>query len=109
MPVIASARKALRSSEAKRARNAVVKAELKRTLKNATVENIDKVVSIVDKAAKNDIIHPNKAARIKSGLAKFVAAGGEKATVKVKKKSAAAKKATAKAAMKKSVAKKAVK
>lgn len=93
MPVIASNRKALRSSEAKRARNSLAKAELKRTLKNATVENANQVVSVVDKAAKRNIIHPNKAARIKSALAKLFAAGGEKPAAK----KAAAKKATKKA------------
>lgn len=71
MPVTDSARKALRNSEAKRAHNVEIKAELKRVLKNASIENLSAVVSFVDKAAKREIIHPNKAARIKSALSKL--------------------------------------
>lgn len=97
MPVTPSARKALRNAEAKRARNTETKAELKRTLKNATVENLNKVVSIVDKAAKREIIHPNKAARIKSALATRF--GGAEVIAKIKHKvttkKAAAKKTAA--------------
>jgi small subunit ribosomal protein S20 len=87
MPVTESAKKALRNAQAKHDRNAQVKAELKRVLKNATVENMSSVVSTVDKAAKREIIHPNKAARIKSRLSRILAG-----TAPVK----AAKKATSK-------------
>lgn len=73
MPVTPSARKALRNAQAKRARNVETKLQLKRLLKNASVETLSKVVSFVDKAAKRDIIHPNKAARIKSQLSKLSA------------------------------------
>lgn len=102
MPVTASNRKALRNSLAKRARNSAAKAELKRTLKNATVENADKVVSTVDKAAKRNIIHPNKAARIKSALAKLFANGGVKPAAAKKAAKTTAKKATKKTTAKKS-------
>ena len=97
MPVTESAKKALRNAEAKRARNTVAKAELKRALKNASTETMNKVVSLVDKAAKRDIIHPNKAARIKSALAKQLANGGVATKTVVKKSTKkAVKKTTAK-------------
>jgi small subunit ribosomal protein S20 len=102
MPVTPSNRKALRNSEAKRAHNSQAKAELKRTLKNATVENANHVVSVVDKAAKRNIIHANKAARIKSALAKLFAAGGVKPAAAKKAAKTTAKKATKKTTSKKS-------
>lgn len=96
MPVTPSAAKALRNSEAKRARNSVVKAELKRQLKNVTAETLSKVVSLIDKNAKRNLIHENKAARLKAQLAKrFSGATAESAPVK--KKSTVAKKTSAKA------------
>ncbi len=104
MPVIESAKKALRSSEAKHERNLLVKAELRRALKNVTVESMSKVVSLVDKAAKRDIIHKNKAARIKSALSKITA---EAPKVKKVTKTAAKKKTQSKKTVaKKTVAKK---
>lgn len=86
MPVTESAKKALRNAQAKEARNTEVAAQLKRLLKNASPENLNEVVSFVDKAAKRAIIHPNKAARIKSRLSKI--ASGEVAPKAVKKTAA---------------------
>jgi small subunit ribosomal protein S20 len=97
MPVTESAKKALRNAEAKRARNTLIKAELKRVLKNANLENLSQVVSFVDKAAKRDIIHPNKAARIKSSLSKMTPESLEAKSTKTKKKTTKAKKTTKKA------------
>ncbi len=99
MPVTESAKKALRNAEAKHDRNSLVKADLRRALKNASLENLSKVVSLVDKAAKRAIIHPNKAARIKSRLSKLNAdmpsvAAVKKAAPKARK--AATKKRAAK-------------
>lgn len=97
MPVTESAKKALRNAEAKRARNTQVKAELKRALKNVTNETMNTVVSLVDKAAKRDIIHENKAARIKSRLSKFVEGAPKAKAVKKAKKTTAKKRTTKKA------------
>lgn len=76
-----SALKRIRNSETKRlrnryqhktARNAVRK--LEGTTKKTEAEKMfDDVISKVDKLAKKNIIHANKAARIKSRLAKHVA------------------------------------
>ncbi len=95
MPVTPSAKKALRNAEAKRQRNALLKADLKRVLKNASVEKMNEVVSFVDKAAKREIIHPNKAARIKSRLSKMVA--GEPAAKATTRRTSKAKKTATKA------------
>ncbi|MCQ2201253.1 MAG: 30S ribosomal protein S20 [Bacteroidales bacterium] len=56
---------------AKTTRNAV-KALRQTTDKAAAVELLPKVASMLDKLAKRNIIHKNKAGNIKSKLAKFV-------------------------------------
>jgi small subunit ribosomal protein S20 len=72
--------KRIRSNETKRLNNRY-KLKTTRTfikkLKAATVkeqaqEMFDKVCSMLDKLAKNNIIHKNKSANHKSSLAKFV-------------------------------------
>ena len=77
-----SALKRIRSNEAKRlrnryqhktARNAIRR--LKATEdKNEALKNLPEVISMVDKLAKKNIIHDNKAANLKSQLTKYVAA-----------------------------------
>ena len=87
MPISKSAKKALRSSEAKASRNRYRKALLKDALKKVSAESI----SMVDKAAKWGIIHPNKADRLKSQIAKQVKIGPKaKAAPATKAKKAAA-------------------
>ena len=77
-----SALKRIRSSEAKRVvnkyqhkttRNAIKKLRELTNKKEAEVL-LPSVVSMLDKLAKKNIIHANKAANLKSGLAKHVAA-----------------------------------
>lgn len=74
MPVIKSARKKLRQDKKRQADNKKLENLLKKTLKeagkNVSLKNIKEAFSIVDKAAKKNIIHKNKAARIKSALSK---------------------------------------
>ena len=76
-----SALKRIRSNDKKRlrnrfqhktARNAIRKLRSLTTKKEAN-KKFPEVVSLVDKLAKNNIIHANKAANIKSKLARFVA------------------------------------
>tara|TARA_A200000159_G_C7105715_1_gene248515 strand:+ start:32 stop:283 length:252 start_codon:yes stop_codon:yes gene_type:complete len=76
-----SALKRIRSNNKKRlrnrfqhktARNAIRKLRSLTTKKEAN-KQFPNVVSLVDKLAKKNIIHSNKAANIKSKLAKFVA------------------------------------
>ena len=53
---------------AKTMRNAVKKLRLE-TDKEAVTVALPKVVSMIDKLAKKNVIHPNKAANLKSSLA----------------------------------------
>lgn len=68
MPISKSAKKAQRVAESKTSRNRYRKDLLKDALKKADASSI----SLIDKAAKWGIIHPNKAARLKSQLSKTV-------------------------------------
>lgn len=103
MPIIKSAKKALRASLRKEKRNANQKKLLKEALRLVNAQNINATFSKIDKAAKNNIIHPNKAARFKAKLAKSVGVT-PKATKAVTPK-AKAKTATKKVATKKDVSK----
>lgn len=73
MPITKSAKKAARGSVAKRKRNLTYKASLRKLTKLArTGQKVDqtKLVKLIDKAAKVGVIHRNKAARLKSRIAK---------------------------------------
>lgn len=86
MPIIKSAKKALRQNIARRARNAKVKEGVRALAKKLTkmipaknTEEIKKTlilaIKAIDKAAKNHIIPRNTASRKKSLLAKLVNVG----------------------------------
>ena len=76
-----SALKRIRSNNAKRLRNRyqhkTARTFIKRLRtsddKTLAIELLPKVTSMVDKLAKNNIIHDNKAANLKSKLTKHVA------------------------------------
>ncbi|MBL4663461.1 MAG: 30S ribosomal protein S20 [Flavobacteriaceae bacterium] len=76
-----SALKRIRSSEVKRLRNRYqhkttrnAMKKLKELTDNKEAQALfPEVVSMLDKLAKNNVIHANKAANLKSGLAKHVA------------------------------------
>ncbi len=75
MPVTTSAKQALRKDR----RRTVVNLRRKRAAKQAadaqkrtpSPKNLQKAYSLVDKLAKHHLIHPNKAARLKSKLARL--------------------------------------
>jgi len=75
-----SAKKRIRQSESKRVKNkyyarttrSAVKKLRNTTDKEAATEQYSEVVSMLDKLAKNNVIHKNKAANLKSKLAKHV-------------------------------------
>ena len=77
-----SALKRIRSSETRRLRNRYqhkttrnAMKKLKETTNKKEAQKLfPEVVSMLDKLAKNNVIHANKAANLKSGLAKHVAA-----------------------------------
>lgn len=81
MANIKSAKKRIRSNEAKRLRNRY-QAKTMRTFikrlrtaetKKDAEELLPQVTSMVDKLAKNNVIHKNKAANLKSQLMRHVA------------------------------------
>lgn len=106
MPLLQNAKKALRSSRKKAVVNSRVRSILKtmtdKMKKEPTAENLAAAFSSIDKASKKNLIHKNKAGRIKAQLSKLVKDSETPA------KKAAPKKATSKKPAKK-VAKKTVK
>ena len=83
MPITKSAKKAMRQSLSRKARNLrrknTYKNALKELLKTASSGNkkeaeklLPKVYKAIDKAAKTNVIAKNKAARLKSKAAKMV-------------------------------------
>lgn len=112
MPIIKSAIKRVRQTKARTARNAVVKRGLKAATRNLDAalaagsktklsDLLKQVQSEIDTAVKKNLLHRNKAARMKSAYSTAVKAAGGKA---VPAKKSAPTKATAK---KKPAAKKA--
>jgi small subunit ribosomal protein S20 len=77
MPLIKSAIKKMRKDKTRTARNTKREHEMrkvvKQTRKSTTTKNLTAAFSALDKAAKVKLIHPNKAARLKSRLAKLAA------------------------------------
>lgn len=77
-----SALKRIRSNEAKHLRNKYQHKTTRNAIRNLRAIEVKKdaeailsnVISMVDKLAKNNVIHNNKAANIKSNLTKHVAA-----------------------------------
>lgn len=76
MPIIKSAIKKVRKDKLRTARNKKRETGLKSLVKkaraNKTAATLTAVFSALDKAAKVHLIHPNKAARLKSRLSKSV-------------------------------------
>ena len=77
MPILKSSKKKMRRDIKAQARNNNRRKALKDLVKvarrNSSKENLQAVFSGLDKAAKLNIIHKNKAARLKSRLSKAVA------------------------------------
>jgi small subunit ribosomal protein S20 len=100
MPIIASAKKRVRTTRKATVRNSKTKRGLKSALKlfskSPSSKSHSSVQSHLDRAAKKGVIHRNKAARLQSRAAKKAKAAGIKPTKAVKKP--AAKKTTAKKA-----------
>lgn len=122
MPIIKSAKKRVRVAKKAAVRNSKTKRALKSAVKSfhAAISGkakntaaLSKAQSEIDKAAKKNVIHKNKAARKKAQLAKAAKAAGVKPVASKKtaaKKAPAAKKPAAKKpAAKKTTAKKTTK
>ena len=83
MPVTSSAKKALkqeqrRAKENQRLRDAYKKA-IRYFKENISAKSLATTYTKIDRAAKNHLIHKNKASRLKSQLAKVLNEVGEKA------------------------------
>jgi small subunit ribosomal protein S20 len=76
MPLLPHAKKALRASKRKADQNNVVRSAartaIKRLRTNPLKEHLPAAYKAIDKAVKKGIFHQNKAARLKSQLAKLV-------------------------------------
>lgn len=76
MPVIKSAQKKLRKdkkiTEVNKKLKNIFKTAVKKALKAPTRKTVDEAVRLTDKVAKKNIIHDNKAGRIKSRLSKLI-------------------------------------
>lgn len=74
MPILKNAKKKLRQDKLRTMRNSKIEKTYKILVKAArvkkTLEAISKAFSGIDKAAKQNIIHKNKAARLKSSISK---------------------------------------
>jgi small subunit ribosomal protein S20 len=74
MPIIKSAKKKMKQDIARRARNTHVRKEMKQSIKTALQSPSSDAVTIaykrIDVASKKNVIHPNKAARLKSAVAR---------------------------------------
>lgn len=98
MPVLKHAKKKLRQDKKRTVDNYKIKSTYKKLLKAARAKKSNDALSLayqaIDKAAKKHIIHPNKAARLKSNIAK-ITSGTIKDVVNTKKSSKANKAAKA--------------
>jgi len=76
MPVTKTAKRALRVSKKKKIANSKDKSNLEIAVRLATKSkkeaDIKKASSLADRASKKNVIHKNKAARIKSALSKLL-------------------------------------
>lgn len=108
MPVIKSAKKKLRQDKKRTARNSVFEETMRKTLKEAkkspTAESVRLATQATDKAVKHHLLHKNKAARIKSGLAKLLSGKATVKKVEVKPATKKEKKATVKKSLSKKTA-----
>jgi small subunit ribosomal protein S20 len=75
MPVTKTAKRALRGSTQKQRINTAIISHLEIAIrlakKDKSGESVKKAISLTDRASKKNVIHKNKAARIKSTLSKI--------------------------------------
>jgi small subunit ribosomal protein S20 len=95
MPVIRSAKKKVRVDKRREAFNnqteRVIRSSVSNLKKSPVAENLSVVFSSIDKAAKNGVIHKNKAARMKARYAKLLTLSTATKKPAAKKKASVAK------------------
>jgi small subunit ribosomal protein S20 len=78
MPILKNAKKALRSSKRKAIVNGRVRSGMKTAIMTAQTsvsqESVSAAFSRIDRAVKHNLLHKNKAARLKSQVARTLAA-----------------------------------
>jgi small subunit ribosomal protein S20 len=76
MPVTKTAKRALRASSKKENVNKIAVSKLEIAVRRAKKSHSEKdillAISLTDRASKKKILHPNKAARMKSSLSKLL-------------------------------------
>lgn len=76
MPIIRQAIKKLAGDRKRQAKNDAtrknIRSLIKKTRKTPTRKSLSAVFSALDKAVKRNVIHPNKASRLKSRLSKLL-------------------------------------
>lgn len=82
MPNLASSKKDMRKSRARAVRNRAQRSALRTAVKKASAptasaEDKATAVTLLDRAARKGLVHPNNAARKKSRLAKQAAAAAK--------------------------------
>ena len=96
MPVTKTAKRAHRSSQAKKRVNDLLRLRLETSIrlakKTKDLKSILKAISSADKSAKKKVIHQNKAARIKSTLSKLLSKKSPTTKTKSKKAKSSRKK-----------------
>lgn len=104
MPILDNAKKALRSSRKKAEVNQVLRSKTRTLIKKAklepTEENISAAFSSIDKSVKKNLMHKNKAARLKSSLSSLKESSSKKTKSESKKKKPEKKSKTKKKASK---------
>ena len=93
MPLTKQAIKKVRQDKRKTIYNIRTKKAYKQAVvafrKKPTAKSISEVFSKLDRAAKTNLIHKNKAARLKSRLSKLITSSGKSSALKSTKKQAA--------------------
>lgn len=78
MPILKNAKKALRSSKRKAVVNSRVRSRMKSAMDavkvGASTESVSTAFSRIDRAVKHNLLHKNKAGRLKSQLSKLISA-----------------------------------
>lgn len=89
MPITKTAKRALRSSKRKEKVNKAFTARLEIAIREAknkkSKEAVKKAISLTDRAVKKNLIHKNKAARIKSRLSSLTKKSPKKSKPSKKK------------------------
>lgn len=91
MPVTKTAKRALRASKRKEGVNDRIRSNMEAAIRKAKKEKtkkaVKKAISLTDKAVKKNVIHKNKAARIKSRLDKILSEKSKSSSSSSKKSS----------------------